>query len=1111
MSKGKGRKLGPMKQPMISSFFQASSPAKRPSSPIVIDLTDSEDEAKRPTKKQRTQANLFLPGTPSPPPERAAEPTTPVRSSGGAAEQWRFNPATPGESPVQPERSVEEQDARKKRRQQFAKKLLKDNSAFIRKPRESEAESDVMEVDGAGAAEGGSDASESESDDKFKELEEMFSHKAGKKGKGKAKAVKAAPKRTKKPPEELGPSGLPYTALEQQVRSLKQKHPGILLMVEVGYKIRFFGEDAKVAGKELGIVCYPDRNFDTASIPVHRRDIHLKKLLSKGYKVGIVEQTETAALKKVGDNRNAPFERVLTHLYTAATFVDELDSVDDVDRSAPLLMCLVEELRGGMGVDEKVAIGMIVLCPSTGEVTWDHFEDGHMRTELETRMIHTKPAELLLPQTKLSKPTERMLAHFAGNSTFEHNIRIERYKTQMPYTEAFESLSEFYTRKTQAPNASESFTSGRLMATITDFPHPVTVALAQCIKYLSAFGIEDALLATRFFSVFTTKAHMILNGNTLTNLEIYQNDTDYTKRGSLMWILDRTRTKFGSRLLRNWVGKPLVDMRLLQERIDAVEEIVESPAIPLVRMRDLLKGLPDLAKGLCRIQYGKCTSKELAILLPAFNKVATTFSEFGDNPSDVGFKSPILNDIFFALPKLREPIQSVIADIFLKHASEGNMDLLWIDSEKYPKVADAKSSIQHNELELDGELKSIRRILKRPSLQWTTVAGEEYLIEVSRADDRIVPIDWNVISSTKKVRRYRPPKVKEKVEERHRLQEILQAEARAAYLSFLEEITQNHYAILRDTVNKLAIIDCLDSLAQVAASQGYVKPAFTEIDKLHIVGGRHPMVEALLSDPFISNDIRMGGVDHSRSKIITGPNMGGKSSAVRMVALIAIMAQVGSYVPATEVTLSLSDGVLTRMGASDELARGRSTFMVEMSETSDILLNATSKSLVILDELGRGTSTFDGMAIAQAVLQHLVEVKRCKTLFITHYPLVATEMERRFPNGIQNLHMGFTEDTRVNGVREITFLYRLTPGIATGSFGIECARLAGLPEGILGAASSQAEKLRVLVEERNKRNKLRKAGRLLTQCMNGTSPDIAASLQELRITVDSLKSDTVTL
>ncbi|KAH9001542.1 DNA mismatch repair protein MSH3 [Lactarius akahatsu] len=1066
-----------MRQPVISSFFSQntrnsgsanpSAPLSRATSPIDLTISDGEGP---PTKRLKTAHEPALRSPQLQP--QSGPPRSPPS-------QWCYEPSQ------SPEKRHMAPEARK-RREQFSRRLLVANNPS--------AESDGLCTAPAQHAQGESDSSEAESEGKFKQLQELFARKTEQRTKGKATQDKPPKKQA-----EVGPSGEPYTALELQVHQLKVKHKGVLLMIEVGYKYKFFGDDAKIAGKELGIVAYPDRNFVVASIPIHRRDIHLRKLLSRGHKVGIVAQTETAALKKVGNNRNAPFERELTHLYTAATYVDEIDSVDDVGaNSAPLLMCIVEQLRGGMGADERVNVGMIVICPSTGDVVWDEFEDGHMRTELETRMVHCKPAELLLAEQGLTMPTERMLKHFAGSPASERRIRIERYKNQMSYTDAFDFVAQFYTRKTSSGRASTNLASGKPMAEVAGFPKQVIIALAQSIGYLSAFRVADALLAANFFSKFTTRAHMLLNGNTLTNLEIYQNETDFTTKGSLIWILDKTATKFGSRLLHSWVGKPLVDVKILQERIDAVEEIISTTSQYLHTLRPILKGLPDLAKGLCRIQYGKCTPKELAVLLPAFNKIATAFPNF-ESPTAVGFKSALLNGIFYALPLLREPVQQLVNAVVLKKAAAGNKAEMWVDSERYPEIADADGAIILVEKELDDQLKIIRGQLKKPGLQWVTVSGDEFLVEVSRAEDLSkIPHTWFMQSSTKKVRRYYTPAVKEKLALREQFREMRDAAANKAFLSFLEDIARDQYAILRDAVNKLATIDCLLSLALVALRNDYVKPQFaTEEDVLEIVDGRHPMVEAVRADPFVPNSIALGDGE-PRSKIITGPNMGGKSSAVRMIALIAIMAQIGSYVPASSVRLSMLDGVLTRMGASDELARGRSTFMVEMSETSDILVNATSKSLVILDELGRGTSTFDGMSIAHAVLHYLTQTKRCKTLFITHYPLVGADLARQFPNDVQNLHMGFTEDMRINGIREITFLYRLTKGLASESFGIECARLAGVAEDVLETASRHADKMRVLVEEKTKRSRVRMALKLLSTCFGASPVDAVAAMEQLQ-------------
>ncbi|KAG5728291.1 DNA mismatch repair protein MSH3 [Termitomyces sp. T112] len=1069
-------------QPTISSFFQPSqrsSSGKRASSPIQLDLTSDTDEEPPAKRLKKSGAS-----------DRSGEPTTPLRAS--VASQWRFTSVSPDKlASAAPTQSTEaEAVAAEERRKAFRKKLLLENNPFIRKPSQFDLSRAASSIEAEEAESAGE-----ESDHAFKELNALFSNK----NKGKGKAARSTASKSKKH-VAIGPSGEPYTPLEQQVLQFKEENPGTILFFEVGYKYRFFGDDAKVAAKELGMVAFEHRNFLVASIPTHRLHVHLKKLLSRGYRVGIVGQIETAALKKAGDNRNAPFKRELLHLYTAATYVDDLDSVDDLERyNPPPFMCIVEQAKKSITGD--VSFGMITISPSTGDVVWDDFEDTLMRIELETRLVHTRPAELLLPEIELSGPTTKMLQHFTRNSSVGDGTRTEYFKEIMSYTDAFDLVSEFYTNKTHSAVASDNFKSGHLMAEVADFPKRVVIALAHAIKYLSAFSIADAFLETKFFTKFTTKTHMLLAANTLTNLEIYRNETDGTVIGSLLWLLDKTKTKFGARLLRSWIGRPLVDKRMLNERAEAVEEILESPSEQLVTLRQILRKLPDLAKGLCRIQYGQCTPQELAVLLPAFNKIGQAFDNF-ESPSDVGFRSSLLNEIVFLLPKLKGPMKELMSAIRLDQAAEGRKDIMWTDPERYPEINDADVAIQIVNVELDDQLKAIRKLLRMPSLQWTTHLKDEFLVEHKNSDKRPIPDHWILHSKTRVVSRHQPPTVREKMEERLRYQETLQAAANKAFSSFLEEIALNYYNILRNAINKLATADCLLSLAQVALQENYVRPTFTDNDALEIIDGRHPMVEALRPDPFVPNTVVMGG-GKPRSKIITGPNMGGKSSCVRMVALIAIMAQIGSYVPATSVKMGLVDTVLTRMGASDDLARGRSTFMVEMSETSEILSSATKHSLVILDELGRGTSTFDGMAIADAVLQQLVENTKSKTLFITHYPLVASNLESQYPLDAENLHMGFEEETRVNGVREITFLYRLTPGMASGSFGIECGRLAGLPESLLSVATESAAKLQRHIKDRTRRNRILKSTKLLADYINGGMVE-TFKIEELRVMAKSI-------
>ncbi|RDX52693.1 hypothetical protein OH76DRAFT_1454157 [Lentinus brumalis] len=1072
-------------QPTISSYFsQSTAPttpsgetggrSKRGSTPIDLTFDSDGEGISPPRKRQRTTSSFFgskHAAAPSP------KPATQAASSAGHAEQWRFDPASPTKS----SRSADGEQQRSAHER--AKKILLGGDNIFNRRKYSD-DAPLPSEGGDDPVEDGDPQSEEENkaEKKFGELLEMFSS-AGTKKKGKSTAKKAkppvaGPSRSRgQKVEEVGPGGQTYTPFELQVRELKAKHPGTVLMIQSGYKMLFFEEDAKIAAKELGMVCFPKRNLLTAMIPLHRRDVHLKKLLSQGYKVGIVEQTETAALKKVSDNRNELFAREVTNLYTAATYVDDLNTTDELDANiAPPMMCLLEEPRGGMGADERVLMAMVSISPSTGDVVWDEFEDNHMRTELETRMVHTKPFELLLPAKKLSTATEKMIKYFTEHSHTEHRVRIERFSKQMAYTDAFALLSKFYTKRHAA--ASESFNNGDLMAAVTDFSKLVVITLAQSLQYLSAFNVADALRETRFFAKFTERTHMLLNANTLTNLEIYRNDTDFTAKGSLMWILDRTSTKFGARLLRNWVGKPLVDHNALRERTEAVEEILSNRSPKLTLLRELLRRLPDLARGLCRIQYGKCTPQELVTLLRAFNKVGTTFAPpHPSQPSQSAtLKSKLLAGVLDALPKLKDPVKELCEALIFKEAEAGREDAMWTDVEdRFPAVDSLMVAISVVESNLLEELKRIRKAIKKPALKYAEWNGEEYVVEIDKSERREIPPTWTLLSSTKYKRRYHTPEVRTMLQERAQHKEALTAEAHKAFLSFLDEIIEKYYALLRDAVNKLAVTDCLFSLAQVAAQEGYCRAQFVERtdgdeDVLEIVKGRHPMIEAVRTDPFVPNSLKMGASD-TRHKIITGPNMGGKSSVVRMTALCTIMAQVGSYVPAESMRLSLLDGVLTRMGASDELSRGRSTFMVEMQETSDILQMATPRTLVVLDELGRGTSTFDGMAIAGAVLQHLVQVVKCKTLFITHYPQVATDLERMFPSDVGNMHMGFTEETRIDGTREVTFLYRLERGLVMESFGVECARLAGLPESVLQVAAGKAANMKQVIEERLRRKK----------------------------------------
>ncbi|GAA5970599.1 hypothetical protein JCM8115_000833 [Rhodotorula mucilaginosa] len=941
------------------------------------------------------------------------------------------------------------------------------------------------------------------------------------KGKGKAKEV--APSRLakfaakgKSSAASPGGDSVKYTPLEQQVLALRKANPGVLLIVEVGYKFRFFDEDARVASRILNIACFPQQHMLTASIPTHRLDVHVKRLLNAGYKVGIVRQQETAALKKASANRSAPFTRAVSALYTSATYVDELDSeLLAVPGSTATLVCIVEDAMGP-SADAKVRIGLLSVAPSTGAVVYDEFEDGFMRAELETRLLHLQPSELLVQQDLSSKTTAivKYLAGHAAAGVPDFETRIETIKKRPSLSKASTIVSNFYTAKRRAKAAQRAAQDQASEIVLTssddeeeektspprrngtdplDLPKLVLVALASLIKHLEPFGLDRVFRHQSAFVPFASRAAMTLNGNTVSNLELLNNNTDFKENGSLVSILDRCKTAMGKRQLRRWVTKPLLSKELVEERLQAVSEVHRNSAsLTLSRIRDLLRHLPDLERGLSRIHFGRATPSELYRVLEAFQRVGRVFEEVDspdeDQQAELGagslrqsaggsLHSSLLLGIVKQLPRVRPIAESLLAQIDVKRARDNNKEHLQTDVSKYPELEAAKEGLAKAQAGMQDELVAARKVLRKPALQFTKVALEEYLLEVKIAEAKnIVPGDWIKINSTKQAYRYRSPALQKRLEVLEQWQERVQAAADAAFQTFLQEVS-SHYEQFRTAISALATADCVFSLAQVALTNNWARPEIADkVGVVDIVDARHPIIEEISPQPFVPNTIRFGG-EYRKQMVLTGLNMGGKSSLSRSVALIAVLAQIGSYVPATQCRISLFDSIFTRMGAADDVARGRSTFMVELSETSEILRLATARSLIILDELGRGTSTNDGQAIAAAVLEHLV-AKESTCIFVTHYPALAL-VAKRYPDSVSVNHMACLETPREDGHADVTFLYRLADGLASASHGLNVARLAELPDRIIEVARVKGQELRRATEERTRQRQVSRLAEIL--------------------------------
>ncbi|XP_076995409.1 DNA mismatch repair protein Msh3 isoform X2 [Tamandua tetradactyla] len=782
-----------------------------------------------------------------------------------------------------------------------------------------------------------------------------------------------------------------YTPLELQYMEMKQQHKDAVLCVECGYKYRFFGEDAEIAAKELNIYCHLDHNFMTASIPTHRLFVHVRRLVAKGYKVGVVKQTETAALKAIGDNKSSVFSRKLTALYTKSTLIgedvnpliklDETQNVGEIitDTSTNYLLCICEQ-KETVKENKKgnIFIGVVGVQPATGEVVFDSFQDSVSRSELETRIACLQPVELLLP-ADLSAQTEMLIHRATAVHVRDDRIRVERMENiYFEYSYAFQAITEFYAKDKIDIKGSQCFSG------IINLEKPVICSLAAIIKYLKEFNLEKILSKPQNFKQLSSEMEfMTINGTTLRNLEILQNQTDMKTKGSLLWVLDHTKTSFGRRKLKKWVTQPLLKLREINARLDAVSEVLHSESSVFGQIENHLRKLPDIERGLCSIYHKKSSTQEFFLIVKTLYHLKAEFQALIPAVNS-HVQSDWLQTLILEIPELLNPVEHYLKILNEQAAKTGDKTELFKDLSDFPLIKKRKDEIQEVEDKIQVHLQEIRRILKNPSAQYVTVSGQEFMIEIKNSALSCIPTDWVKVGSTKAVSRFHSPFIIENYRLLNQLREQLVLDCSAEWLDFLENFNE-HYHSLCKAVHHLATIDCVFSLAKVAKQGEYCRPTLQEERKIVIKNGRHPIIDMLLEeqDQYVPNSTNLSG-DSERVMIITGPNMGGKSSYIKQVALITVMAQIGSYVPAEEATIGIVDGIFTRMGAADNIYKGRSTFMEELTDTAEIIRKATSQSLVILDELGRGTSTHDGIAIAYATLEHFItNAKMIKSLTLS--------------------------------------------------------------------------------------------------------------------------------
>ncbi|AET40443.1 mismatch repair protein MSH3 Ecym_6039 [Eremothecium cymbalariae DBVPG len=864
------------------------------------------------------------------------------------------------------------------------------------------------------------------------------------------------------------------TELDQQFKDLKLRNMDKVLVVRVGYKYKFFAEDAVLVSQLLQIKLVPGKltvnetnpndikfkQFAYCTIPDVRLEVHLQRLIHHNLKVGLVEQTETSAVKKNSGKSNSVFSREVTSVFTRATYgINEIFGSKErhvIGDSTSIwgLVCDVQTIQTNYY--------LISVNLNSGEVFYDEFKDEkYVNESLETRITYLNPSEVVTQE-----PLNPIITKVFSNINPDVRFIVE------DTTDA--------DKETLGKVEFEFDTKGKIY-----------VAATLVHKYLSTFNNQELLQFKGNYKTFSSKTQMTLSSNAFESLDIFINNTSKDSKGSLLWLLDHTRTPFGFRLLKNWISKPLIDVAEINKRLDAVECISsEIDKIFIESLNNVLRDCQDLERILNRVAYGRTSKREVYLFLRQLAQFASLFKSHHRYIEDhilsengrIFVGSKLLSSIFaelhnylmtFPIPKLLSMINVEAAlDKKQERGASEYFNLNNYDNAEalLSKLRDIDAVVE----ELHEELKNIRVVLKRPMMNYQNET--DFLIEVRNTQIKSVPSDWVKVNSTKMVSRFRTPVTTKLSAKLQYHKELLENIAEAEYAAFLKRIT-NEYVGLKSAINKLATYDCILSLAATSVNVDYVRPKFSNQSQyIKVKKARNPIIESLNVN-YIPNDVSMSQDGH-KIMVITGPNMGGKSSYVRQVALLVIIAQIGCFVPAEYAEFSIFDRIFTRIGAHDNLLRGDSTFKVEMTEVLHILKSSTPRSLLLLDEVGRGTGTHDGISISYAILTYFIELREnCPlVLFITHY----TALGNIKSEILSNYHMSFIEEHRPGeNWPSVTFLYKLQKGQAHNSYGLNVAKLANVPTSIINRAYQISEKMKKEIELNNEAILLSSVKRLL--------------------------------
>ncbi len=786
----------------------------------------------------------------------------------------------------------------------------------------------------------------------------------------------------------------------EQYKAVKEQHPDKLLMFQVGDFYELFFEDAQVAAREMEIALTSrdagsEDPIPLAGVPIHSAETYLNRLLSKGYKVVLCEQVEDA-----GQARGL-VKREITRILTPGTITDPEMLEESRNNYLVTVIDRGGDYYGLAAVD--ISTGDFQVTEQKGEGAWDNISD---------ELYRLQPSELLCGSQETEQLCRRLFA-------LKNSSLIEQLSYIPDLEEAKKLIREQW----------EDYTWQDL--DLGQYPLAASAG-AAALAYLQI--LQQLPVGEKHFrrlNLYFTNRNMIIDNVTSRNLELTQSLREGGRQGSLLGLLDRCMTAMGRRLLRRWIELPLIQKKMINKRLDAVEELIQKP-LQRKDLRKLLQDVFDLERFCSRLSYQRINARDLVSLKKTLAQIETLKRKCTE------LEVPLLKEITTGIPDFSEP--GALIDRALVEDPPLSLKEGGLFKSGYNEEVDRLKSFseESNTLLLDFEKKERERTgIKSLRIGYNRNFG--YYIEVTKTNLNLVPPEYHRKQTLVNAERFT-------TEELQRMEEqITGARDKLAHLEYtLFEELRGKIGTYTDQLlsasHNLARLDCLQGLAEAAERHSYCRPVFSNGKKTNIRQARHPVVEQTVFERFVPNDIHLDRKHYLL--VITGPNMAGKSTYIRSAGLVSIMAQIGSFVPADEAELAVSDRIFARVGASDDLSRGQSTFMVEMQETAAILKEATPDSLIILDEIGRGTSTYDGMSIARSVLEYISGEIKAKTLFSTHYHEL-TNLEGELP-GVKNYTIAVKEKGK-----EVIFLRRLLPGKADKSYGINVARLAGVPLEVL--------------------------------------------------------------